>query len=115
MANHNSARSRSRSDPTTLRFPQELRGWLIQHDEMLRGLHALRRLGADEAVAAIEALQEVRKVRLSWELWEMLLDGEGIDADALLLEHIELGDVLLARAALWGLAWETPPVRGVSP
>jgi hypothetical protein len=86
------------------RFAETLDGWLAGHDDLLRGLAALRELGDDgfSAVTAVLVVPEVRKLRLGWELWEAMAEGEGKDPEVLLLDAIPLSRIELGRAALWG-------------
>lgn len=53
---------------------QATAAWINAHKDLLRGVLALRSLGAqaDDAVAAVLAVREVRVARLSHELFERL-------------------------------------------
>ena len=85
-------------------FPRTLSAWLEHSSGLLEGLASLRELG-DEAADAVDALMElntVRKIRLGWELWEALLDGEQVDPDPLLLDEVAYDVIELAKFALWG-------------
>jgi hypothetical protein len=86
-----------------------LAAWIEEHQELLRGLSALRALGpeADEAVQSVLKLRKLRTARLSWELWASFTTADGFDADALLLEYASIEAVRLGRMALLG----TEPVR----
>ncbi|GEM_PF-4217830 len=89
--------------------------WLRENAELLAGLRALRRLAdpaADAAVDAILALSDVARLRLSWQLWEALASGEGIDAEELLNEYTSPEAIDAAREALWGpRGAPSPPPR----
>ena len=78
--------------------------WVGQHADLLRGLRALRDLGADgeEAVEAVLALPEVRFFKVSWELWALLAHDQGINTESLLLQHVSREALDLAGAALLG-------------
>jgi hypothetical protein len=63
----------------------------------------LRTLG-EEAAPAVEALLELRSVnstRLGWELWEAIVEGDGLDPEPFLIEAIDLETIDFARAAIW--------------
>ncbi len=104
----------ARPDP----FPARLRDWLEEYDDLLGGIVVLRRLpDSDTAVEAVLAVREVRKARLSWELWEALLLGEGDDPDRLLLGRVPFALLDRARRAFWGdpIAVHPPRLRIVEP
>ena len=71
--------------------------------DVLEGLRALRSLDsqADCAVTAVLAVPEVNRVKLGWELLEVLTEGSGWDSPAILATHIPASDLRLAREALW--------------
>lgn len=81
-----------------------LAAWLEEHQELLRGLVAIRALGpeAGEAVHSVLKLRKVRTAQLSWELWASFSTADGFDVDALLLEHASIEAVGLGKAALFG-------------
>jgi hypothetical protein len=95
----------------------DVRDWISADGNLLQSLEALRRLGAEscEAVAAVLAIKRVLRLRLSWELWAALVEGEGGDPEGLLLRVLPLETVEWARLALWGPSWrdeEDAPRRG---
>ena len=87
---------------------------LEAHQELLRGLSALRALEpeADEAVQAILTLRGVRVVCLSWELWASFVGADGDDPDRLLLDHASGELVRLGKEALFGRAAAQSPIQG---
>lgn len=89
-------------DPAT--FAHNLRKALAPHRRLLDGLIELREIGSDgeEAVERILDLPDLRRVRLSWELWDMLVIGDGHEPDDLLAVHIRPDHLDEARLALWG-------------
>lgn len=89
-------------DPAT--FADRLQEALAPHWRLIGGLIELREIGVDgeEAVERILNLPALRTVRLSWELWDMLVIGDGHDPDDLLAGHMRLDLVDEARLALWG-------------
>jgi hypothetical protein len=56
------------------RGARQLAAWIDQHLGLLRGLADLRELGpdAEEAVAAVLEVRELKTTVLSWQLWEAL-------------------------------------------
>lgn len=91
-------------------FPGRLGAWLAQYDDLLGGIVLLRRLpdGA-AAVDAVLAVREITTVRLSWELWEALVLGEGDDPDPLLLGRIPLASLEQAHLAFYGVEISDAP------
>jgi hypothetical protein len=76
---------------------------LEENRELIEGLARLRELPrAERAVEAVLAVPEVQRMRLSWELWEALVVGNGVDPDRLLLGRVPLADLERARFAIWG-------------
>ncbi len=92
-------------------FPAHLRAWLEEYDDLLSGITILRRLpDSDAAVEAVLAVREMRKARLSWEMWQALVLGEGDDPDRLLLGRVPLALLEQARLAFYGVemtVWPT--------
>ncbi len=88
-------------------FPALLREWIASDGDLLDCLLALRRLGGEGAVALQNALslRRVATLKFSWELWEALAEGEGEDADVLLLRNLSPYTLDMARQALWGDSW----------
>lgn len=85
--------------------PIRLRIWLEENDGLMAGLARLRELsGSDAAVQAVLAVPELARLRLSWELWESIVSGQGDEPEALLLGHIPLATLDQARFALYGEA-----------
>ncbi len=81
-----------------------LAAWLEEHQDLLRGLLAIRALEpeAHEAVQAVLNVQKIRVVRLSWELWASFTRADAADPDALLLDHVPEEMVRLGKDALFG-------------
>jgi hypothetical protein len=81
-----------------------LRRWLSDHDDLVAALIHLRCAGepAEAAVSAVLDLRGVRALRLSYELWEALCEGEGLDADRLLSRSITTEQLDRLSTALWG-------------
>ncbi len=92
-------------------FAKTLSDWLTDYDSLLGGVVALRRLGveADDAVRAVLTVPVLRRMRLGWELWEALVEGEGEDPEILLGERLPLDTLETARRALWGDVWPRDP------
>lgn len=93
------------------RFAETVEGWVDLHEGILAALVELRTLG-DEAEAAVDvimALPTVRRMRLGWELWEALVEGEGGDPEVLLLDHLAYDVIDHVREALWGIETPSPP------
>jgi hypothetical protein len=85
-------------------FPQAVASFISTDGELLRSLVALRRLGS-EGAAAVDALLSVKRVaklRLSWELWASLVEGDGGDPEDDLLAVLPLHALDDAALALWG-------------
>ena len=108
MAHGNgSAGARSRvvtGHSTANDFPQAIASFISTDGELLRSLVALRRLG-NEGTAAVEALSSVKRVaklRLSWELWAALVEGDGGDPEDALLGVVPVHVLDHAALALWG-------------
>ncbi len=74
--------------------------------DVLSGMEGLRDYGeaADEAIGASLNIPEIRRLRLAWELFEALLEGEDVDPEAYLLEHLTFESLSVTRAALWQAA-----------
>lgn len=94
-------------------FPEKIAQWIVRNGSLLDALVALRRLAeeGDDAVEAVSHIHRVLQLRLSWELWEALVDGDGGDAEALLRTVLPIEVLDKARYALWGSAWPTEPGR----
>lgn len=92
------------AEADAVRAAHYLSGWLSEHRGAIDELVNLRLGGEEEAVEALLSIKAVNCLRLSWELWEALVSGDGHDGETLLVPHIgqELYDRL--RFALWGSA-----------
>lgn len=86
------------------RYARLVQAWTAQHGSLLDGLVAARSLGEAAAVEAILAIGEVRRLRLSWELWEAMRDGCDPDSEPIeeLRRHLGDEDLGWCRLALWG-------------
>lgn len=73
-------------------------------EDVLVGLTALRSLGecAESAIAAVLDVPEVKQLRLSWELLEALMLGEGLEPEPVLESVLDPDWREYARAALLG-------------
>lgn len=93
---------RSAAEADAARAAHYLRGWLAEHGELVDQLINLRLDGEEEPVEALLSGKDVNCLRLSWELWDALVLGDGHDGETLLVPHLgqELYDRL--RLALWG-------------
>ena len=91
-------------------FPKRLRSSLALERPLLDALAVLRSLGDEgtESVEAISALRRIKTIKLSWQLWESLAEGEGLDSEALLLYEIPVGTLDRDRDALFG-SWRGDP------
>lgn len=71
---------------------------------VLEGLQALRSLDSpvDHAIQAVLDVREINRIRLGWELFEVLTEGRGLDSEEMLLEALGVDNFMLARDALWG-------------
>jgi hypothetical protein len=78
--------------------------WAQEHDDLLGGLQALRLLGpgAAPALEAVLAVRELRRARLSFEIFEVLAEGTGLDPRALLDEVVSEPVVQRFRSAIYG-------------
>lgn len=84
--------------------PTRLRMWLDANDGLMAGLVRLRELrGSERAVGAVLAVPELQRIRLSWELWESLVLGDGDDPERLLLGRVPLAALEQARLAFYGV------------
>jgi hypothetical protein len=85
-------------------FPGRLRASLARERPLIDALNTLRSLGVEgeQAVEAVSSLRRIKKIKLSWELWESLTEGEGLDPETLLLDEIPVGTLDRARHALFG-------------
>jgi hypothetical protein len=110
MANGNRrARTRPHDEDQA---PTRLRMWLDANDDLMAGLVRLRELrGSERAVRAVLAVPELQRLRLSWQLWESLVLGDGDDPDRLLLGRVPLAALEQARLALYGVELGAPPTH----
>jgi hypothetical protein len=96
---------RHRSEPPLdFKFPEQLRKWLAEHDDLIEALVCLRRSGAcaEAAVTAVLDLTAVQALRLSYELWIALCEGDGVDPDPLLARSLPTSVLDRLSQALWG-------------
>jgi hypothetical protein len=92
---------------TEASFPRALSQWISTHRDLVDALASLRRVGV-EAAPALEALlgqRSVQRLRLSWQLWAALLEGDGEEPEDRLLELVPVEVLDRARDALWGSPW----------
>jgi hypothetical protein len=102
MSNRNNTRSGTlASEPS---FPARLKARLADERPLLDALTTLRSLGQEgvEAVDAISKLRRISTLKLSWELWEALVEGDGDDPEVLLVDEVPVNELDRARAALFG-------------
>lgn len=85
------------------RFAETVTQWLEQHRGLVLGLIDLRELDmeAEQAVEEVMEIPTVRRMRLGWELWEAMAEGEGFDPEALIYDHLSIEVIDLIRAAFW--------------
>lgn len=104
MAKGSDARTQSWSDGDR-RSALVLAEWISDNFHVLLGLYALRSLGseAEDSVASVMQMRPLKATQLSWELWGALGHGREADVDALLLEHLSVRQLDIARGALWGI------------
>lgn len=81
-------------------------GWVEDHDDMLRGLVALRVLGvhAEQAIQAVLSIPEVQVLRISFELFSLLAEDSGVDSRILLRRASSGAHVRSLDAAVFGEA-----------
>jgi hypothetical protein len=98
---------RPSKDPYELSAAQ-IGTWIMDNLELLAGLRSLRALGecAENAVAEVEAVKEIRRVRLGWELWDAMVRGEGRQPQLMLLKHVPFEVLELAEDAFWPMGDE---------
>lgn len=77
---------------------------LDEHEDVLEGLVGLRELGpaVADAVAAVMASRDLRRLRLSWELFDAVVADEGLDPEVVLKQHLPAQLLDLGHRALWG-------------
>jgi hypothetical protein len=83
--------NRARGEATGHRsFPIQLATWLATDYDLIDALITLRRLGLEgrQAVEAVLDIKRVNTMRLSLDLWSALVDDDGDDPDALLMERL---------------------------
>jgi hypothetical protein len=102
MANGNGRQRAHKHDQDG--FPADLARWIAIDGSLLDALITVRRLGDEgsEALAALNKIRRVAELRLSWQLWAALAEGDGDEPELLLLEVLPLGVLDHARRALWG-------------
>lgn len=96
--------ARQRAEGTHRATAALLAAWLEEHQELLRGLAAIRAFGrdADDAVQAVLNLRKIQVARASWELWASFTKADGVDPETLLLQHVSVEAMRLGKAALFG-------------
>jgi hypothetical protein len=89
-----------------LGFPARLARWLLDrdHERTLLALANLRYevVPLDEVVRLLLDAPAVKTLKLSWELWEAMLEKGEEDTEELLLRHVPTHALETARLALWG-------------
>jgi len=100
----NRSNRRAETSPEDGDFPRRLRASLAHERRLVDALDTLRSLGDEgaEAVEAILSLRRIKTIKFSWQLWESLTEGEGLDPEALLLDEIPVATLDRARHALFG-------------
>lgn len=76
---------------------------VLEHEYVIYGIDGLRALG-ETGAAALEVmlhLPTVRRLQLSWQLFEALADGEGVDPEGYLVEALGLDFATYARDVLF--------------
>ena len=76
-------------------FLVNLRGWLGEHGHYVETLLDLRNRGDLAAVEALLSSQQVRMVRASWELWQLVADDGCVERAS------KVPAVARCVAALW--------------
>lgn len=86
------------------RFARVVEEWTQEHGVLLEGLVLVREMGEESAVSALLAVTEVRRLRLSWELWEAMQEGVTPTGDVgdVLRERLGHEELAWYRFALWG-------------
>ncbi len=58
--------------------------WIRNYEDLIYGVSAFREMGpvAERALVEATEMPDVRRLRLSWELLEALMEGEGLDPEA---------------------------------
>lgn len=99
------------------RGAEALRRMVEEHHALIDGLVAIRHLGApaDAAVAELLALKPVNELRLSYELFEAVLEGVGVDIGDLLEQFLPLDLLDRLGFALWGIAPSLDPAMVPTP
>jgi len=93
------------------RFPGRLASWLARRRAVVAVIAQLRRAGTDpDAVAALLALPDVERLRVSWERW-LAEVGDPVAAARELRRHLPLGVPREAIYALWGAELRYENVR----
>ncbi len=76
--------------------------WIRNYEDLMYGVAAFREMGtvAEHILGEVVALPDVRRLRLSWELLEALMEGEGLDPEATMAEILDPALHETARFAL---------------
>ncbi len=71
---------------------------------------------AELAVDEVLLVRELRKLRLGWEFWAAIVEGDGYEPEDLLLDLLPLTTIEQCRRALWGfdLVTQKPTLRVIS-
>jgi hypothetical protein len=95
------------SATTEAYFPRALSQWITTNRDLVDALGSLRRVGVEAAPAldGLLGLRSIQRVRLSWQLWAALLEGDGEEPENRLLEVVPVEVLDRTRDALWGSPW----------
>lgn len=80
---------------------RRMAGWVREHVDLLIGVRGLGALGDDGALIlrTLPRLPELNTTRLAWDLVRAMVEGDGFDAEALLLAELPLELVELVDAS----------------
>lgn len=91
-------------NPAYLEFCNTLATWIDEHGSVIDGLAGLRDLdGSAAAIDAVLQVKDIKRIRLGWEFWEAMVDGDGLDPEALLLDYLGFDTIEVCRTAFWGV------------
>jgi len=102
QANHGLAARRAMYKTSAANVAETIRDC----EDLIYGVAAFREMGpaAKRVLAEVTQVAEVRRLQLSWELLEALMEGEGIDPEAVMAEVLDPDLHEVARFALLGEA-----------